>query len=316
MNDKNFLEHEVTIPGEYQLKGTLAAPKQEGKYPAVLIIAGSGDITRDGTITSLKVETNIYRDLAQMIANLGFVALRYDKRGVGESEGDFLKTGMWDLVEDVEAGIKFLKEQSNVDSDRVFLLGHSEGCTLATAVNARTPVSGLIMISGAAESILDATKRQRDILFGELKSQKGFKGKLMKLLKIDEKGEKQARKFIQKMLDSKKDVIKVGFKPVNAKWNREHFQYNVLEDLKKVTCPVLALTGDKDFQANPERLKDLQNYVQGESEYHIVQNMDHGLTEFIGEFSALKFKEHYIKGASKPLHPELQRIISEWLDKV
>ena len=61
----------------------------------------------------------------------------------------------------------------------------------------------------------------------------------------------------RKMMNTEKDTIKVGFKPMNAKWFREHFQHDIYKDLQQVTCPVLAIAGDKDIQADPEKRSEL-----------------------------------------------------------
>ena len=309
-----FDEYEVAINSEFTLQGTLTKPKAEGKYVAVIIIAGSGKIDRDGTIVPLKLASNIYKDLAHVMARLGVVTLRFDKRGVGKSDGEFLKTGMWDLVSDIESTITYLKEQPFVDPENIILAGHSEECMMATVVNARTTVNGLILLTGAAESLEEATKRQREIAYEELKEQKGIKGKLMRLLNVEKRGEKQMEKIKEKMMNTEKDTIKVGFKPMNAKWFREHFQHDIYKDLQKVTCPVLAIAGDKDIQADPERAKRIGDYVKGDSEVHVIKDMDHSLKSFEGDFKALEFKKNYEEGAGKALHPELEEIIINWLE--
>ena len=309
-----FDEYEVAINSEFTLQGTITRPKVDGKYAAVVIIAGSGEIDRDGTILPLKLASNIYKDLAHILAQLGVVTLRFDKRGVGKSDGDIMKTGMWDLVSDIESTITYLKEQPFVDPENIILAGHSEGCMLATVVNARTPVNGLILLTGAAESLEEATKRQREIAYKELKEQKGIKGKLMRLLNVEKRGEKQMEKIKEKMMNTEKDTITVGFKPMNAKWFREHFQHDIYKDLQQVTCPVLAIAGDKDIQADPERAKRIGDYVKGDSEVHVIKDMDHSLKGLEGEFKALEIKKNYEKGAGKPLHPELEEIIVNWMD--
>ena len=72
-----FDEYEVAIKSKFTLQGTITKPKADGKYAAVVIIAG--EIDRDGTIVPLKLEANIYKDLAHVIAGLGVVTLRFDK---------------------------------------------------------------------------------------------------------------------------------------------------------------------------------------------------------------------------------------------
>jgi uncharacterized protein len=156
-----YIEEEVTIKGKYPLAATLGIPVGEGFFPAVVIVAGSGTGDRDGNIKKAKFMPNMYRDLAHLLGEQGFVTLRADKRGTGKSGGDFITTGMHDLVDDILSLAAYLEEHPKVE--RVILLGHSEGCTLITAANAKHPVDGLIFLSGGAESLNDALKRQRDL---------------------------------------------------------------------------------------------------------------------------------------------------------
>ncbi len=306
-----FQEEKVTVEGKYLLEGTLTIPEGSGPFPAVLIVAGSGDGDRDGNSKKGKLFPNMYKDLAEFISSLGFVTLRVDKRGTGESGGNLLETGMMDLVDDIESNIAFLEQHPQVD--RIILLGHSEGCTLITAANARRPVDGLIFLSGAAESTADALNRQRGLAKNEILNMKGIKGKLARLLKVDTKIDKQARKLTDKVMHSNKPVIRYQFQKINAKWLREHYTYNVFEDLKKVTCPALAVTGAKDIQVTPAKVHDLSSYVQGPAESYIVENMDHLLKEVLEEATILNATKDYKKHENKPLHPELKKLLSEWL---
>ncbi|MDZ7834456.1 MAG: alpha/beta hydrolase [Alkalibacterium sp.] len=316
MENKSYEEKEVFIKGQYRLAGTLAIPKGEGKkLPAVLIIPGSGQIDRDGYVENMKFHTNLYKDLAHIVTASGFVSMRVDKRGVGKSQGDFFETGMWDLVEDIEKSIDFLKEQPSVDPNEIILLGHSEGCMLAAAVNARKPVDGLILLSGAAETLEEALKRQREILVEEAKNKNKVNGFLLRLLKADKKVDKQADKFMNKIIHSNKTMMRYNFSKVNAKWFREHHYYNVLEDLKRVNCPVLALTGDKDFQADHSKLGRLPDLIRGDLEYYSIKDMNHGLKKQEGPMSALNFKKEYKEKAKDPIHSEVVERLALWLNK-
>lgn len=307
-------EEKVIIKAQYDLSGTLSIPETDKKkYPAVILVAGSGEVDRNGNASKMKFDMNIYRDLAKIITDMGFITLRYDKRGIGESKGNFMETGMWDLVEDLVESVEWLRNHPKVDADNIVLLGHSEGCTLITAAYSRCQPSRMIMLSGAAEPIIDALERQRDIAFSELLHSKGYKGWVSRLLKVDQKGEKQAAKLIERVKNSEKDVIRYNLVKINAKWQREHFNYDVYEDLMKIKCPVLAITGAKDFQANPERLKNLPGLVDGDAQCYVVENMDHILKEFKGQISALDFKKQYKSEADQPLHQDLVELIQEWL---
>ena len=312
----NLTFEEVTIRGEYLLKGTLTFPgDSEKKYPAVLVVAGSGETDRDGNVSGFKFKLDMYKELAEFVTGLGLAVLRYDKRGVAKSEGSYLETGMWDLVDDIGACVRFLKEHPRVDPARVILLGHSEGCLLISAYSARNPVTGIVLLAGAVETIEEALKRQRKLIYGELMGKKGVKGWLFRLLKIDQKGEKQALRVMEKIRRSRKDMARIQFVKMNAKWLREHLAYNVREDLPKVTCPILAVTGSKDFQSNPNRLPELPGLAGGEATWKIIENMNHPLKEANDAISITQVKALYKDSVSKPLHPELKETIARWLLK-
>ncbi|RQD75190.1 MAG: hypothetical protein D5R97_06640 [Candidatus Syntrophonatronum acetioxidans] len=98
----------------------------------------------------------------------------------------------------------------------------------------------LIQTPGAVETIEEALQRQRKLLYGELMGKKGVKGWLFRLLKIDQKGEKQALRVMEKIRRTHKDVARIQLVKMNAKWLREHLACNVRKDLPKITCPILA----------------------------------------------------------------------------
>jgi uncharacterized protein len=307
------IEREVTLQSEVALKGALCIPViRTEKSPAVLIINGSGKLDRNGKINK-KMDLQLYRQLAELLTAMGFINLRYDKRGVAASEGDYLATGLWDLVADAQAAVRFLKNLPEVDPSKVIVLGHSEGATIGTALAVREELGGLILLSGAVERISEAVKRQRDLAADDILNEKGFQGFLLRLLGAHKNVEKQAQKYIKKVQNSTKDVIKAGFVKINAKWMREHFAYNVREDLAKVSCPVLAVTGARDVQANPAVLKDLPAYVKGESEYHVVENMGHSCKLITRTSTMLTVKKDVIAEGNLPIHPELVELLKHWL---
>ncbi len=308
-----YREEEVMVKGQYPLAATLGIPEGEGPFPAVVIVAGSGNGDRDGNIEKAKFTPNMYRDLAHFLGEQGFMTLRGDKRGTGKSGGDFNTTGMFDLVEDIQFLTAYLEDQPKVD--QIILLGHSEGCILIAAANAKHKVGGLIFLAGGAESLKDATKHQRDLARQELMNMKGIKGALIRLTKVYNKVEKQAEKFNEKILKTQEPVIRYQFQKINAKWYREHLHYNVFEDLEKVTCPALAINGSTDIQMTPEKALDLGNYVKGPAEAYVIEGMNHLLKENSERASVLNVMKDYKADMGKPLHPELKRLLQEWLQR-
>lgn len=313
----NSSERHVEINGKALLKGTLSIPEDiKGPVPAILFIAGSGPGDRDGNIRKKKMNLNMYKMLADHLTNIGVITLRYDKRGVGESKGDLDSAGMWDLVDDAKNALIFLKNHPDVDENRVIVLGHSEGCMLATALNELETLSGFILLGGAGDTLEAAMKYQREFLYEELNQSKGFKGWLIKKLKVTIKAEKNAEKVFAKMLASDKDVIRVQLvAKMPAKWFREHFNYDSLKAMKKITSPVLAITGSKDIQTAPEKVYDVPQLVDGKSVAHVINDMNHVLREQQTDVPMSKIKKYYQSLGDDPLHPELINTITTWLKK-
>ena len=92
--------------GDIALAGTLILPEGSQPHPAVVLFHGSGLQKRD-LIT------------ARWFAAEGIAALAYDKRGVGESGGDFRKVPFMELCDDGLSAIKYLKSRKEIDAKRM-----------------------------------------------------------------------------------------------------------------------------------------------------------------------------------------------------
>lgn len=308
--------HEVIIDSEFPLSGTLTIPSNmNSKVPVVLIISGSGGANRDGNMMGFKSDR--YKILSDYLNQLGYATLRYDKRGVSKSKGKAAKAGMWDLVEDVCACIDFLESSDLVDSTRIILCGHSEGCMLATLVADKKAVSAMILLSGAGTALRGHMEAQQMTFIEEVRELKGIKGFLLKRL-IREKGavEKQAKIF-EKVINSNRDTFFLQGKLIPAKWIREHFSLeneDYLELLSKSQIPVLAVTGNKDVQTDYKGLVAVEELSNPNISCHVINDMDHMLTHYSGPLSILNIKKQYKGLSSKPLHDELQGVIQDFLE--
>ncbi|URM32717.1 alpha/beta hydrolase [Cytobacillus firmus] len=304
-------ELEVEFNTDVKIKGTVSLPKEtEGKLPLIIIIHGSGPVDRDGNAKVMQM--NAYKMLAEFFASLGVGVLRYDKRGAGVSGGDFYQTGMWDLVNDGIEAVKAARDLPEIDPERIFLLGHSEGCTLIPPINKKAEVAGIILLAGHAANVRNASELQVKLLEEEVKEMKGFNGVILRALKVHKTAASKQKKIFDEMMESEEAVMKKGFTKINAKWAREHFQYNMEEDLAAITCPVLAITGNKDIQVDPEHVHLFAEKVNGPAESYNVPNMNHLLRDQEEETSMLKLKSIYKRSLSKPLSTEMLDVIEEW----
>ncbi|KMY52932.1 hypothetical protein AC623_02145 [Bacillus sp. FJAT-27231] len=306
-----MVEKEVVI--EKDIFATLACPEQEGTFPAILLIAGSGPLDRNGNGPKGKYQTNLYKELAHFFTNIGFITLRYDKWGTGKRNGSLVEAGLSNLLHDAKVAVTFLQEQPNVSD--VIVCGHSEGTILATDIAAKMKIDGCMLLSGGVDNLLEALSHQRQQAYRELLSMPGLKGWLNRTLKVDEKGEKKAEKMLKKMIESNSDIVRVAGMKQPAKWFREHDSYNTRAALKNVSCPVFALHGDKDSLVESSVLEELTGLVQGESEYHIIHNMEHGLREQTEPKSILDTKKLMKAILERPLHKEGLQLMAAWLGR-
>jgi uncharacterized protein len=145
-----YLEQDVRFDnpaGHNHLAGTLSMPKGKGPFPAVVLISGTGQNTRDENVWGHK----IFLILADALNRRGIAVLRYDKRGVGGSTGDYDAATTVDFTSDAKAAVTWLKTQREIDPHHVGVLGHSEGGIIAPAVAAEDQsVAFVVMIAGPA----------------------------------------------------------------------------------------------------------------------------------------------------------------------
>jgi pimeloyl-ACP methyl ester carboxylesterase len=126
--------------GEIALAGTLVLPEGYQQHPAVVLVHGSGPQKRD-------------LSTARWFAAEGIAALAYDKRGVGESSGDFRKVPFMELCDDGLGAIKYLKSRKEIDAKRIGVWGLSQGGWLGPLAASRSAdVAFVIAVSGPGVS--------------------------------------------------------------------------------------------------------------------------------------------------------------------
>lgn len=137
---KASTEREVKFQGAEgaTLVGTFQLPTSGAAAPALVLLAGSGPTDRDGNQPPA-IKTDLLKQIAQGLADQGIATLRFDKRGMYANSADLPKDPSqygefftWEnFVADAASAVRFLRQQPEIDKDRVGILGHSEGGLLA-----------------------------------------------------------------------------------------------------------------------------------------------------------------------------------------
>ncbi|MFY7876584.1 MAG: alpha/beta hydrolase family protein, partial [Pirellula sp.] len=151
------------VAAKEKIAGTITLPKTAkagGKaFPAVVMVTGSGPQDRDETIGRHKP----FAVLAHFLAEQGIASLRYDDRGVGESTGNFLTATSADFAKDALAVWNYACGLKELDSERIGILGHSEGGMVGPMVaNWESKVAFLILLAPPGVTGGDVLKSQID----------------------------------------------------------------------------------------------------------------------------------------------------------
>ncbi len=252
-----YYEEEVRVINRKDgdtLAGTFSRPQRKGKFPAVILITGSGAEDRDETLLAHKP----FLILSDYLTRRGFAVLRCDDRGTAKSTGNFGSATAPDFATDAEAQLDYLKSRKDVDTKKIGLIGHSEGGTIAPMVAAkRNDVAFIVMMAGVAIDFFDNLFVQ-DSLYAV--SEGETKEKVEKFLKQQKrlfeiistsKDSSSAADEINNYLSGTKTsdaVIVRAIRQLCSPWLRWYVGFDPQINLRKLNCAVLAINGEKDIQ--------------------------------------------------------------------
>ncbi|HKG50793.1 MAG TPA: alpha/beta hydrolase [Actinomycetales bacterium] len=296
---------EVTFTsGPLTLVGTLTVPARQPRG-AVLLLAGSGPIDRDGNHRRLRLD--IQAQLARALDDAGYATLRYDRRGVGASDGEFLRAGLRDNLDDAKAALAALRAETGLEPRRTFLVGHSEGALLAASVAAAEhDLGGLVLLSCPARTGEQTLRWQAERIPATLPPAVRA---LLRLLRVDLAA--KVRKNHAKLRATTTPVARVGGVSVNALWFREFLDYDPRPDLARTTAPVLAVTGSKDLQTPPEDVVAIASAAAGPVETVVVDDVSHILRSQSGALTLRSYR----KDVRRPVDQRLAQLVLRWLDQ-
>lgn len=295
-------EVDVVLAGDQQLAGTLTLPDAGAPVPAVVIASGSGPLDRDSN--HRRARFDVARQLAGALAAAGFASLRYDKRGVGASPGDWRAAGLSDNVDDLAAARDTLAARPEVDPARLVAAGHSEGALLAAALAARgAPLAGLVLLSCSATPGDQLLRWQARQIAPTLPAP--VRG-LLRLLRTDLEAKVAANHA--KIRATTTDVARIGGARVNARWLREFLDHDPRADLARVGVPVLALTGEKDLQVDLADLDVIAATVPAPVTLHRVPDLTHTLRRQPGPASLRAYRAEL----RRPVDPAVLATVTSW----
>lgn len=249
-----------------QLAGTLTFPNNVNNPPLVVMVSGSGPQNRNSEIMNHRP----FWVWADHLTRQGIAVLRYDDRGIAESEGDFATATTQNFAEDAQAAINYLRQQERFAESPIGIIGHSEGGMVAPMVAAEdNNVDFIVLLAGPgvandelmylqnklfidAQSIPESAKEayldQQKTLFDLVKNGGDLPLKKLEDLIFQEYEKRNGGMNLRNNAD-----VQGAVKQFTSPWMRFFIAYDPAPTLAKVKCPVLAINGNKDTQVVAEQ---------------------------------------------------------------
>ncbi len=315
---------------------TLTCPKDNDKHPLVILITGSGRQDRDETIFDHKP----FAVIADYLTNKGFVVLRVDDRGAGKSTGDFSKSTTADFALDVEEHIRYAKTLSMVDTNKIGLIGHSEGGLIAPMVAARNKsVAFIVLMAGPGIEITELMGIQNEMVLKSAGISQAavdayvplYKRLMKTIISIDDKqvAIKKANELVEDWYQkTNKDFVKlttnIGSKDdinkfatamaetLSTNWWKYFAAYNPGPALQQLKCPVLAINGSADIQVPAvASLKGIETALKKGGNKHFVTKQFEGLNHLFQKCTKCTVPEY--GELETTIEPEVLDYMGNWL---
>ena len=300
-------DEEVRIPATgFSLAGTVSKPADSGnvRLPAIVFVGGSGQTDRDETVADIP----IFGQLAGALADAGFLVLRYDKRGVGQSGGRPEAAALVDYAEDLRAAVRMLRDRRDVDRGRIAVLAHGEGGPVGMLAAAReNRIRALVLVAAPGVTGEEFTMAQT-----------------MRTLDRSNRSEaeKQATIEFQKSIHEAVrtgegwEKIPPGFRrQAETPLFRSFLAFDPAKVVSDIDQPILVVQGMLDTQVDPsnaDRLEALARARRRSRPLEVVRlpGINHLLvsatTGEVDEYRSLR---------DRPVSPDVGNAIAEWFQK-
>ena len=243
----SFHEQPVTVGDQpWQLSGTLTLPNGTGPFPAIVLVAGSGPEDQDETILANKP----FKDIAWGLASRNIAVLRYNKRTLQyASQLQALDAGLTvnqETVDDARAAVTLLSKRPEIDSRRIFVLGHSLGGMLAPRIaQGDKQVAGLVILAGD-------TRPLQQTIVEQVKYIVGLQGKITPESQKQIDDAEQSAKQIESPTLAADTKLNVLGSPVPGSYFLDLRGYHPAEVAAQLGIPMLILRAERDYQVTQQ----------------------------------------------------------------
>lgn len=315
---------------EILLAGTLTMPEQEGIYPAVVLISGSGPQNRNEELFGHKP----FLVLSDYLTKNGIAVLRFDDRGTAASTGNFGSATSVDFATDVASAVQYLQSRPEIDKTKIGLIGHSEGGIIAPMVAGDSEdIDFIVMLAGTGirgDKLLLA----QQALIGEasgmspnqLAENEMLSKKVFEII-LKDQGEAEMKGEIRNHMTqvfrnippenvpngmTEDEFVRAQMAQMTSPWMQYFIRYDPAPPLEKVSCPVLAINGEKDLQVPAkENLEAIKAGLTKGGNTDVITMELPGLNHLFQEAETGLINEY--AEIEQTFSPEAMEVVLEWI---
>ena len=298
----------VTIPAAgFNLAATINKPANvKEPLPALVLIGGSGPTDRDETVAGIPVFGHLARDLVAA----GFLVVRYDKRGVGQSGGRAGSVTIADYAEDARSVVLWLEKRKDVDKNRIGLVGHSEGALVAmlTAGRERGKVGALALVAGPSGSGAALVLEQQKHLLDQMPIDDAQRAEKVALQKKINDAVITGRGW--------QDLPEAARKVADTPWFYSFLTFDPERAMRDTRQPVLIVQGELDTQVKPhhaDKLAELAKARKTQAAVEVVKVP--GVNHLLVAAKTGEVAEYPLLGADAKVAPQVGAAIAAFMTK-
>lgn len=303
-----YTSEEVTFAnGDVTLNGTLVLPEGYNRStPALVMVTGSGQQNRDEEIFDHKP----FAVISDALARAGIATLRYDDRGYGTKTANLANSTTEDFKNDAAAGIALLRERF----DKVGVIGHSEGGTIALMLAAEQKADFIVSLAGMVISGAETLLWQNRISLAQAGIPQESIDTYCKILGEAFEARINGGSAPNPERYDLPYALKQNYLAVLAQLQTPYMSHFISLDMRKILykvgCPVLALNGTKDIQVEAE--SNLNALADGMTANNIrkiekVEGVNH-LFQHCTTGAVTEYRE-----IEETIAPEVLETVTKWI---
>ena len=303
-------ETDVRVPTRgFNLAASLTTPTGREQpprgWPAVLLVPGIGLVDRDENLAGVP----IFAELAAALSEAGYLVLRYDKRGIGQSGGRAESAALDAYADDVLTVVRYLERRDDVDRDRLIVAAHGEGSWIALQAAAReNDIDAVALLAAPGTSGAELVLEQQQLRLEQYETPR------------DEREQQVAlqQRIIAAVLDEGAwgDVPQNMRQRADTPWFRSFLEFDPARVVRRTRQPVLIVHGKLDRQipvAHADRLAEMleaRRRREATLEVARLPGIDHRLLD-----ASAGAIDQYSQLLDRRISSEVITVLADWMDR-